>query len=171
MGGGGVKVPPKTFPYICPTDGPILMSDIPKCSEIYAGPDAADIVAITWRMCARKVENRKYPVFQPWSMDLPNIAHHGQDSWKVLYCILILEIPYTSSWQNMAPKVVHHEDVGLETGSSYSDVCVIDGHAVSSAKVGFVTTPSVSAPFSNVGDVTEALIQGPTRRCRPRNRK
>ena len=50
----------------------------------------------------------------------------------------------------MAPKVVHHEDVGLETGSSYSDVCVIDGHAVSSAKVVFVTTPSVSAPFSNV---------------------
>ena len=39
--------PPTTFPYICPTDGPILMSDIPKCSEIYAGPDAADIVAIT----------------------------------------------------------------------------------------------------------------------------
>ena len=53
----------------------------------------------------------------------------------------------------MTPKVIHHEDVGLETGSSYSDVCVIDGHAVSSAKVGFVTTPSVSAPFSNVGDI------------------
>ncbi len=67
----------------------------------------------------------------------------------------------------MAPKVVHHEDDGLGTGSSYSDVCVIDGHAVSSAKVGFVTTPSVSAPFANVGDVTEALIQGPTRGCRP----
>ncbi len=47
----------------------------------------------------------------------------------------------------MAPKVVHHEDVGLETGSSYSDVCVIDGHAVSSAKVVFVNTPSVSAIF------------------------
>ena len=45
------------------------------------------------------------------------------------------------------------EDVGLETGSSYSDVCVIDGHAVSSAKVGFVTTPSVSAPVSSVGDI------------------
>ena len=71
----------------------------------------------------------------------------------------------------MAPKVVHHEDVGLETGSSYSDVCVIDGHAVSSAKVGFVTTPSVSAPFSNVGDVTAALNEDPTRRRRPRNRK
>ena len=63
------------------------------------------------------------------------------------------------------------EDVGLETGSSHSDVCVIDGHAVSSAKVGFVTTPSVSAPFSNVGDVTVALNENPTRRCRPRNRK
>ena len=41
----------------------------------------------------------------------------------------------------MAPTVVQHDDVGLETGSSYSDVCVIDGHAVSSAKVVFVTTP------------------------------
>ena len=58
----------------------------------------------------------------------------------------------------MAPKVVHHEDVGLETGSSYSDVCVIDGHAASSAKVGFVTMPSVSAPFPNVGDVTVAIL-------------
>jgi hypothetical protein len=45
------------------------------------------------------------------------------------------------------------EDVGHETGSSYSDVCVIDGHAVSSAKVGIVTTQSVLAPFSNVGDI------------------
>ena len=54
----------------------------------------------------------------------------------------------------MTPKVVHHENVGLETGSSYSDVCAIDGHAVSSAKVGFVTMPSVSAPAANVGDVT-----------------
>ncbi len=71
----------------------------------------------------------------------------------------------------MAPKVVHHEDVGLETGSSYSDLCVTDGHAVSSAKVGFVTTPSVSAPFSNVGDVTVVLKEDPTRRRRPRNRK
>ena len=62
----------------------------------------------------------------------------------------------------MAPKVVHHEDIGLETGSSYSDVCVIDGHAISSAKVGFVTTPSMSAPFSDVSDVTEALIHDPT---------
>ena len=53
----------------------------------------------------------------------------------------------------MAPKVVHQDGVALENGSSYSDVCVIDGHAVSSAKVGFVTTPSVSAPFSNVGDI------------------
>ncbi len=71
----------------------------------------------------------------------------------------------------MAPKVVHHEDVGLETGSSYSDVCAIDGHAVSSAKVRFVTTPGVSAPFSNVGDVTVALNEDPSRRCRPRSRK
>ena len=71
----------------------------------------------------------------------------------------------------MTPKLAYHEDVGLETGSSYSDVCVIDGHAVSSAKVGFVTTPSVSAPFSNIADVTEALIQGASRICRPRNRK
>ena len=69
----------------------------------------------------------------------------------------------------MAPNVVH--DVSIETGSSYSDVCIIDGDAVSSVKLGLVTTPSVSAPFSNVGDVTEALIQGPTRICRPRNRK
>ncbi len=144
---------------------------------------------------------------------------------RFLSCILIPEKPHTSPCQNMAPKVVHHEDVGLETGSSYSDVCVIDGcavssakvgfvttptcrhhsptsatpprpssearladvgleagssyiavcvidgHAVSSANVGFVTTPSVSAPFSNICDVNEALIQGPTRRCRPRNRK
>ena len=30
----------------------------------------------------------------------------------------------------MAPKVVHHHDVGLETGCGYSDVCVIDGHVV-----------------------------------------
>ncbi len=71
----------------------------------------------------------------------------------------------------MAPKVVHHEDVGLETGSSYSDVCVIDGHAVSSAKVRFVTTPSVSVPFSYVGNVAEALSEDPARSCRPRNRK
>jgi len=28
------------------------------------------------------------------------------------------------------------KDVGHETGSRYSDVCVIDGYAVSSAKVG-----------------------------------
>ncbi len=56
----------------------------------------------------------------------------------------------------MAPKVVHHEDVvdvGLETGSSYSDVCVIDRHAVSSAKVEFVTMPSMSALISKVGDI------------------
>ncbi len=53
----------------------------------------------------------------------------------------------------MAPKVVDHHDVGLETGSSYSDVCVIDGDAVSNAKLGFVTTSSMSAPFSNVGDI------------------
>ncbi len=62
----------------------------------------------------------------------------------------------------MAPKVVHHHDVGLETGSSYSDVCVIDRHAVSNAKLGFVTTASVSAPFPNVSDVTAALYDDPT---------
>ena len=71
----------------------------------------------------------------------------------------------------MAAKVAHHEDVGLETGSSYGDVCVTDRHAVSNAKLGFVTTPSMSAQFSAVGDVTEALYEDPTRRCRPRNRK
>ena len=32
------------------------------------------------------------------------------------------------------------EDVGLETGSSYIDVCIIDGSSVSSANVGFMTT-------------------------------
>ena len=53
----------------------------------------------------------------------------------------------------MAPKVVHHEDVDLETGSSYSRACEVDRHAVSSAKVGFVITSSVSEPFSNVGDI------------------
>ncbi len=36
----------------------------------------------------------------------------------------------------MAPKVVYHEDVGLETGSSYSDVCVIDVHAFQVQKWG-----------------------------------
>ena len=81
---------------------------------------------------------------------------------RFLSCILIPEYPHTSAWQNMAPKVVHHEDVGLETGSSYSDVCVIDGHAVSSAKVGFVTRPSVSAPSSSFDDVTAALYEDPT---------
>ena len=63
------------------------------------------------------------------------------------------------------------EDVGLETGSSYSDVCVIARHAVPTPKLGFMTTSSVSASFSDVGDITEALIRGPTQRCRPRNRK
>ncbi len=63
------------------------------------------------------------------------------------------------------------EDVGLETGSSYSAVCVIDRHVVSNAELAFVTMPSTSATFFNFGDVTETLIQGPTRRCRPRNRK
>ncbi len=67
--------------------------------------------------------------------------------------------------------MLDHNDVGLETGSSYSEVCVIDMHAVSNAKLGFVTTPSVSAPFPNVGDVSAALYEDPTRRCRPRNRK
>ena len=38
-------------------------------------------------------------------------------------------------------------------------------------KLGFVTTTSVSAPFPNVGYVTAALYEDPTRRCRPRNRK
>ncbi len=57
----------------------------------------------------------------------------------------------------MAPKVVHHYDVGFETGSSYSDVCVIGRHDVSNAKLGLVTTPSMSAPFPSVGDVTAAL--------------
>ena len=142
MGVVGVKVPPTTFPYSCPMDEPILMSDIPKYSEIYARSDAAGVAAITLRLCARKCDNWKYPVFQPWSMDLPNIAHHGFVSCKVLSCILTPQIPCTPPFQNMAPKVVHHEDVGLETGSSHSDVCVIDRHAVSNAKLGFVTTPS-----------------------------
>ncbi len=86
-------------------------------------------------------------------MDLPNIADHGFVglSCKVLSCILTSDIPYTPPWQNMPPKVAHHEDVGLETGSSYGDVCVTDRHAVSNAKLGFVTTPSMSAPFSAVG--------------------
>ncbi len=64
-----------------------------------------------------------------------------------------------------------YKDVGLETGSGYSDVCIIDGHVVSSAKVGFMTTSSVSAPSSRFGDVTAALYEDPTRRCRPRDRK
>ncbi len=59
----------------------------------------------------------------------------------------------------MAPKVVHHRDVGLETGSSYSAVCVIDGDAVSNAKLGFMTTPSLSAPSLSLGDVTKASFQ------------
>ncbi len=59
----------------------------------------------------------------------------------------------------MAPKVVDHHDVGLETGSSYSDVCVTDRHAVPNAKLGFVTTPGMSAHFSNVGDVTAARLE------------
>jgi hypothetical protein len=63
------------------------------------------------------------------AVGLTNIAHHEQE--KVVVCILIPKIPYTSPWPNMAPKVIHHGDVGLETGSSYNDVCVIDGQAVS----------------------------------------
>ncbi len=64
------------------------MSDIPNCSEIYTRSDTVNNVAITWRMCARRVENRKYPVFQPLIIDLPNIARHGQYTCKVLYCLL-----------------------------------------------------------------------------------
>jgi len=41
---GGVK---RLFLIFYPTDGPLLMSDIPKCSEIYAGSDAVGAVAIT----------------------------------------------------------------------------------------------------------------------------
>ncbi len=52
-------------------------------------------------------------------MDLLNIADHGFVSCKVLSCVLTPDIP--PPWQNMAPKVAHHEDVGLETGSSYGD--------------------------------------------------
>ncbi len=63
------------------------------------------------------------------------------------------------------------EDVGLETGSNYSGICVIDRRAVSNAKLGFVTTPSVSASFPNVGDVAPTLHEDATRRCRPPNRK
>jgi hypothetical protein len=37
--------------------------------------------------------------------------------------------------------------------SLYDTVFGIDGHAVSSAKVGFVIMPSVSAPFANVGKI------------------
>ncbi len=43
------------------------------------------------------------------------------------------------------------EEVGLETGSSYSDVGVTGRHAVSNAKLGFVTTPSVSARVPTSG--------------------
>jgi len=55
------------------------------------------------------------------------------------------------------------EDVGLETGSSYSDACAIDRHVVSNAKLGFVTTPSMSAPSSSFGDVSAVLYEDPTR--------
>jgi len=44
---GGGNLPPIDFSLYLPTDGPILMSDIPKCSEIYVGHDAPSLVAIT----------------------------------------------------------------------------------------------------------------------------
>ena len=176
---GVVKVPPTTFSYIVPTDGPILMSDIPNCSEIYPGSDATSVVAITWRMCAREVENRKYPVFKPCCTDLSNTAR-TVDSNVVRFCIVfhfwryprhlrgkiwlqrLLIITMSASkpevvvampesqigtrfqMQNWVlwprPACRHHsptsatsprpstktrlEDVGLETGSSCSDVCI-----------------------------------------------
>jgi len=58
------------------------------------------------------------------------------------------------------------EDVSLETGSSYSDVC-IDRWAclLQLQNWGFVATPSMPAPF-RFGDVTDTLSQDPIRRCR-----
>jgi len=57
------------------------------------------------------------------------------------------------------------EDVDLEAGSSYSDVCVTDRHAVSNAKLGFVTTPSTSH-HSPPSRRHRGLYEEPTRRCR-----
>jgi len=47
VNGGGANLPPQTFDYFFATDGTILMSDTPNCSEIYGRPDAVNIVAIT----------------------------------------------------------------------------------------------------------------------------
>ena len=47
----------------------------------------------------------------------------------------------------MAPKVIGHHDVALETESSYSDVCVIDAHAA-------VTLPTLDNGANTLGVVT-----------------
>jgi len=46
MAKGVVKITPEGFSLYLPNDGLIFMSDIPKCSKVYAGSDATGGVAI-----------------------------------------------------------------------------------------------------------------------------